>query len=260
MKRTFNYTGRQRIERRHVRVRLIEATPEGTVIDVNVNLTDYDFPLTTLVFLETRGESAFKRHLLENPFDPLYHEQLSLEEIGTSEKTNFYLRVVQATSTGQLLGLAENIPLVNPADVINSQDALLRVEFGDIGQEIWRTEPDPHNGPVLKISRDLRENRSQFANDPMFLGCVVPQVFRRVLEYALKEEDDPDVHDTDFWFHEWHRWMMVQPSLRPLASRIEDEIQSGDISSWIDETVEEFAKMRTNRFVSAVAATLNAQR
>ncbi len=257
MKRTFNYTHRQRIERKHVQIRLIEARPDGALIAVSAELSDYNFPLTAKAFIEARGESSFVRRELENPFDPFYHEQLALDEIAITDTTKFWFRVVEPHTTGRLLGLADHIPLTNPADVISKQDALLPVKWGETGQEIWRVKNDLLDGPILYISEGLRDNFTQFATDPMFTGCVVPQAFRNVLEYALLRDENIDLHDEESWFFQWKRWMMSLSELRPAALRLEDEFNNDNLNNWIDETVNDFAKMRSNRFVNTVSNMLN---
>ena len=259
MKRTFNYTERRRIDRKHVQIRLVDSTPEGTTIAVSTKLSEYNFPLTAKVFIEAREESAFARRELENPFDPFWHDQFLLGEIVVSDSTKFLFRVVEAETTGRLLGFAENILLVNPADLITEQDALLPVKWGQERQEIWWLECDQVLGPTLYISKDLHENFTQFASDPMFVGCVVPQAFRRILEFALSGDDEHDVHDPEMWFYEWYRWMMSLSDLRPIASRLDDGIEPDDLKTWIDDAVAKFSNMRSNRFVNTVSAALNAR-
>ncbi len=258
MKRTFNYTKRQRIDRRHVQIRLLESSPESASIDVGVDLTVYDFVSTARAYIEARGESAFERFELENPFDRLYHDRFELVDTSISSVTNFYLRVVEDGVGGRLLGLATDVKLTNPADLITERDALLPVEWADIGQEIWRMRYDESSGPTLLVSRVLQDNFTQISADPMFAGCIVPQAFRRVLEFALSDGDETDIDDS--WFSEWHRWMLSLPGLSPLALRLEDELQRRDrIDEWIDESVDEFSKLSSNRFASKVSHVLSSR-
>ena len=259
MKRTFNYTNRQRIERKDVQFRLIESLPKGTLIGVNLDLSDYLFPATAKAFLETQGESTFARRELKNPFDPYYHEQVLLDEADVNDSTKFRFRVVESEASGRMLGISVPIPLANPADTISKQDALLPVKWGDTGQEIWRIDNIPIDGPTLYLSRALQDRYAQFAADPMFVACVVPQAFRRILEFALIDDDDTDVHEEDTWFNQWYRWMMAIPDMRRVASRLDDEIGNENLPDWIDEAVEVFAKMRSNRFVNTVSTMLNAR-
>ncbi len=259
MKRTFNYTERRRIDRKHVQIRLVDSTPEGTTVAVSTELSEYQFPITAKAFIEARGESTFARRELENPFDSFGHDQLFIDEFTLTDSTPFFFRVVEAETSGRLLGLAENIPLVNLADLITEQDALLPVRWGSTGQEVWRLERNQSSGPTLYISKSLQENFAQFANDPMFVACVVPQAFRQILEFALLGDDEQDVHDSETWFYEWYRWMMSLSDLRPIATRLDDVTEDDDLEHWIDEAVEGFSKMRSNRFVNAVSTALNAR-
>ena len=261
MKRTFNYTERKRVEQKHIQVRLIEQSTNQTLIEVGIDLTDYGFPQTAKVFIEIRGESTFARRELENPFNPSFHQQFKFETSEVPENPIFHIRVFEPGSTGLLLGLADTVKFVNPENIITRQDALLTVRWGDIGQEIWQMAYDPLDGPTLKLSKNLQESIKKFETDPMFVGCVVPQAFRRVLEYAILSEDDFDVHDDENWFHEWHRWMSSVNQLRPVASRLEgiDPNDEDELQNWIDEAVGDFSKMSTNRFVTQVSSLLNSR-
>ena len=257
MKRTFNYTGRRRIDRKHIQIRLVDSTPEGTTIAVSTELSEYQFPITAKAFLEVRAESASKRFELGNPFAPFWHDQFFINEFAVTDSTIFWFRVVEAETTGRLLGgLDKGIQLANPADLITEQDALLPVKWGQTGQEVWRLECDATLGPTLYISEALQANFAQFANDPMFVACVVPQAFRRILLFALSGDDEQDIHDTESWLHEWYRWMMSLSDLRAVASQLEDGIDEDDLERWIDDAVDGFSKMRANRFVNAVSTAL----
>lgn len=259
MKRTFNYTERQRIDRKNVQIRLVDPTPEGTTIAVSVDISEYLFPDSSKVFIEAREESAFARRELENPFDPFWHDQFLINEFTITDSTKFLFRVVEAETTGRLLGFAEDIRLENPANTITDRDALLRVKWGPTGQEVWRLDcSDSVFGPTLYISEDLQPHFAQFSSDPMFIGCVVPQAFRRILAFALSEDDEQDIHDTEWWFHQWYRWMMSISDMRSVASRLDEgRIEDDDRESWINDAVEGFSKMQNNRFVSTVVSELN---
>ena len=257
MKRTFNYTDRKRIDGKNVQVRLVDSTPEGSTIAVTAELADYQFPITAKVFIEAHGESVFARRELENPFDPFWHDQYLINEFTVTDSTNFYFRVVEGESTGRLLGLTtQGIKLSNPSDLITERDALLPVQWEDTGQEVWRLKFDPTTGPTLYVSKGLKENFTQLASDPMFVACVVPQAFRRILDFALSSEDEQDLLEPDSWFHEWYRWMTSLSELKPLASQLEEGIDEDDLERWINDAVDGFSKMSNNRFVNTVATVL----
>lgn len=256
MKRTFNYTNRRRIDRKHIQIRLVDSTPEGSTIAVTAELADYQFPITAKAFIEARAESAFARRELEHPFAPFWHDQYLIDEFAITDATQFYFRIVEAESSGRLLGFAEDIRLANPSDLITEHDALLPVWWRDTGQEVWRLEFETSAGPTLYISKALQANFAQFANDPMFVACVVPQAFRRILFFALSEDDAQDVTDPESWFYEWYRWMMSLSELKPLASELEDGIHDDRKEDWINETVYGFSNLTSNRFVNAVSNAL----
>ena len=255
MNRTFNYTKRRRIEQQHVNIRVVEKSSAGVAISVTTELTDYQFPIDSDVFLEVSKDTAFERHILKHPFEPRYSERLNLIEILDTTSVRFDLRVVEPHSDGRLLGLAAQIPLVNPSDLITEPDALLAVEWGNTGQEVWQLEIQRLDGPKLTISEKLRNYRERIAGDPMFYGCILPQVFRNILEFSVLDDDfDPD--DDDSWFNEWLRWMSAVPELRHTTFLLTETKSLEDRERWINDTVAEFAAQRSNRFTDAVARTI----
>ncbi len=254
MKRTINFTSRARIDRKHVQVRLLDASLQQSRVAVRIDLRDYDLPEDARVYIEAYAESSFARREIENPFDPFLQQEIEFQDFGVSNRPKFRIRVVDDASSGRMRGWSDGIPLENPADVINSSDSLLPSQWDDTGQEIWKIEVDESSGPILYLSRNLQEHQSRLNEDPMFTGCVVPNAFRRVLEAALRNPDDEfDPTDDESWFFEWRRWMSQEPELAKLEAEL-TLIDGEALDRWIDDAVAAFARMRKHMFATKVSS------
>ncbi len=165
------------------------------------------------------------------------------------------MRVVDTEPGGKILGAADDVVLDNPNDVITSTDSLLPVSWSDTGQKVWNLEIEPDTGPKLYISDKLREHQEHIGGDAMFTGCVLPEVFRRILEYEVLSEDyDPE--DDDTWFYEWRRWMGAVPELKEIANGLTDASDAVDRGPIIEELVSEFAAIRRNSFADNLVRSL----
>ena len=258
MRRTFNYTGRQRIERQHIQLRVVDASIAELLLEVSLDLASYKFPLSSKVYVEVRGESTFARRELADPFAEFNSEQISFTEFASGETMYYYVRVVEPGGDGRMLGFADRVRLVDPSDVITDRDALLQVEWGNTGEEIWRVDMEAL-GPVMRISRRLQEHRDRIGSDPVFVGCVIPQAFRQVLRYAFDQAGGIDTDDDESWFNDWTKWMASYPALRPYVSQLDDLKDAEEIDKWISSVIEEFAALRTSRYASGAAQAFEAR-
>ncbi len=70
MKRTFNYTQRQKIDKQHVLIKILSASQAaGTEIGVRLELRDYNFQVDANVFIQAQRDTAFYRKQLQHPFN-----------------------------------------------------------------------------------------------------------------------------------------------------------------------------------------------
>ena len=126
-------------------------------------------------------------------------------------------------------------------------------------------------------SFNINPERTTIALSTELAGYQFPVTAKAFLEargestFARRELDNPfgsfwqdrlfidelDLTDTASWFSEWYRWMMSLSELRPVALQLEDlHADEDDLERWIDDAVDGFSKMRSNRFVTTVATAI----
>lgn len=256
MKRTYNYTGRVRIDRKHVSVKLSEVLQEGPSLEVRTELSGYSFQFDSIALLEAQSDTSWQRCELNDVLatNPVV-QQVVLSEFVDTDGVRFKIKVVDTSTDARILGVAEDIRLIDPADVVGDPEGLLLVRWADIGQRIWKLDFEPNGKPELLLSKRLRGQERQLATDPMFRACVLPEVLRQVLEKVTTEDEDADEIE-DSWVGEWIGWMN---SVQALSKHIDPLLNNDEEKrlSTIDEAVSDFADLRENSFVDKLIANVN---
>jgi hypothetical protein len=110
---------------------------------------------------------------------------------------------------------------------------MLPVEYEDLGDRIWALDLDA-DWPRLRLNSRLEGVRDAARSGPEFLSLVYPEVFRAILERALKEERfDPDSDDDD-WGTLWLRFACRELGCPRPPDRF------GGAAEWIDDAVNAF--------------------
>jgi hypothetical protein len=231
MKRTFNYTGRHKIERKHVSVALRrEVAPME--FDAALDLEAYKFPSDAEVVVEAyyRSSSSYMRFRfgtagrIEPPTDR------RLTEID-GEMVFFRVKVIDTSDARKtILGLAEQI---EPGDTDLSPGSrfnLLPVNFLDLKNEVWNLRLDPR--AILEVNGTIPGIRDLVHNG-VFFGCVYPEVVRKVLagiHVKFGIDDDVDAE----WAAMWLRYART-------FAEIPEAKTDDSIAEWIELVVDGFA-------------------
>ena len=235
MKRSFNYTGRQKINRSDVKI-TVDPGRKPLVFDATFDLDKYRFPAHAEVVVEAyyRSSSSYMRFSfgtvsrIEAPADR------TLSGID-GDLVFFRLKVIDPEDgRKKIIGLAEQIEPGEIAPVPGSRFKLLPVNFVDLKDEVWALKLDPR--PILEVNRHIPGIR-EFVHHRLFFGCVYPEIVRKVLNFIRERyglDDDIDVE----WAFMWLRYArtLVSPP---------DHLPVDVAEDWIEEVVDEFA--RTNR-------------
>lgn len=204
MIRTFNYTGRQRIDRGRLAVDLRDAADGVKSFDALVRLDGLGFPPQARVYVEAYYRYVSMRFAfgsvaqLEAPPD----RRLTL--LRGTDVIRFRLKVVdESGARGRLLGIASGVATGNGSDPAPSRRTLLYVNPTDLGEEIWRVQFDDEM-PVLEVNNRIEGIRELARGDRRFFSLVYPSVVRTVLSRILLVEryDDPEA-DRDDWRSLW---------------------------------------------------------
>lgn len=244
MIRTFNYTGRKKIERQHVRISL-RPNRKPLEFDAEMELGSYGFPPDADVVVEAyyKTAAAHMRFSFGRVADLAPPGDRRLTEI--DGEIVFFRVIVVDRSQGapRIVGVAENLQPGEDQLSSGSRFNLLPVNFIDLGDEVWNLTLDPR--PILEINQAIAGIRD-LAHHPLFFGCVYPEVVRRVLNAIAADGIDDDVQTQ--WKAMWLRYA------KALADA-PDTVDPDEIRDWIEEVVDRFSSSHRVReqFAGALA-------
>ncbi|WOJ92927.1 hypothetical protein R0135_14190 [Congregibacter variabilis] len=229
MKR-FNYTGRKKILREDIKIRLQGGFCDKPVVDVAISFADYDFPSESSVFLEPQRKTRFMRIALGAAAVSVRRNGVQLSEFDDAEGLDFRVKVVDEAQ-GLLLGVAENIKPYNKDDQLDdNQLSILPVSSSDLSSYgvLWRVEYSDQKA-VLQVERELG-SRDQVVRSLMFRGFILPAAMHQILAKILSEDWDEDLSEPEELST---RWLLFA---RQIGAGLPDK-GSEDHEEWIDSAV-----------------------
>ena len=246
MIRRLNYTGRKRVSRSRVTVRLLPSPDGGWRFDAEFDLAEYGFPDDSSVYIEAYNATSYMRFAFGVVGARTAPPDLSLREITPSPLPKFRLKVVDARR-GLLLGVADKLVPLQPEESLAHRQSLLPVEFRDLGERIWRL--DVSDWPVLELNERVADLGEIARSGDSFLGLVYPEVVRHILHEAIVEQGqtDPDFDDAD-WTSLWLRYVCGLPGVEaPPEPAAGDEKARALAEEWIERAVQAFCRARDAR-------------
>ena len=238
MKRTFNYTGRRKIERKDVSITLRE--DRGTwLFDADLRIADYRFPRNAEVWIEAHRQNLWMQFPwgTVSAMRPALNRRLT--EFEVPDGVLFRVRVVQPPGQEhhKLLGEADGITFVKIGEATAQRRPLLEPVPDALDQLMWKLdmESDP---PKLLVNKDAQPTWKEMARSPYFIALVYPEVMRRLLTTALIEREWSEDEDESGWESDWIRFAR---NLGGLATPPPASDKEGR-SNWIEEAVAAFAR------------------
>lgn len=242
MIRRLNYTGRRKISRARVTVRLIPAKRgDGYAFHVDYDLKGLRFPDTARVYVEAYNVASYMRFSFGTVGERHDPRTTDLRDVTPRPLPRFRLKVVdEQERLGLLLGVADKIVPLRPEEELSHKQSLLPVEFCDLGDRVWRL--DLTDSPVLELNNRVEGIADAARVGGSFVGLVFPEVVRGVLSHILfvLREDDPTADDSE-WTSQWLRYALALPDVGALPE------QDADREEWIDQAVHAFCRARQAR-------------
>ncbi|MBZ2168294.1 hypothetical protein [Marinobacter sp. F4216] len=229
MKR-FNFTGRKKILRDDISIRLRGKADEKPRVDVSVDLAEYDLSPDSTVFLEAQWKTRFSREALGRVSRSVRKNDIVLEEFDDAEGLSFRIKVVDQTR-GRLEAIAENI---RPHDKDDQPDqnhkSILPVASADLSGygALWRVEYTDQQA-TLQIEQELG-GKDQVVRSLLFRGFILPAAMRQILARIVYSDWDPELSDPDELST---RWLLFA---RQIGAGVPDQ-NADDHEDWLDETV-----------------------
>jgi hypothetical protein len=233
MIRRFNYTGRRKIPRSRVRIRVAEESQRPR-LDAELALDGLGLPQEAALYVEAYHRATYQRFAFGTVGDPRPPSTRWLDGFPVRKPLFRVKAVLAEDGIARIVASAERVV---PEDSDRDEDArqsLLPVEYEDLGDRIWMLDLDS-DWPRLRLNKRFEGIREAARSGPEFLTLVYPEIFRAILERALKEERfDPDCDDDD-WGTLWLRF-----ACRELGRPRPPEQSDGSGAEWIDEAVNAF--------------------
>ncbi|MFL6798572.1 MAG: hypothetical protein ACJ8F3_14270 [Xanthobacteraceae bacterium] len=236
VQRRFNSTGRARIPRSRVDIRLEEALERGAVpvAFATIDLDGLTLPPTASVELEAYFRSSAMRFRCGTVDALAVPQSMPLTDIDRGGAVRFRLLVIEPS--GRILAAADGL---RPAVDRDSPDRqpLLPLREIDLGDQLWRVEVDYHAGPTLLINGTVPGLAARLREQALLQGLILPHAFRLILqELASGAGDEED----DVWRKDW-RTFLYSLDLPVEPDDPDDQEAVGD---WIERAVDVFCAQK----------------
>ena len=234
MIRRLNYTGRVKIRRADIQLKLNEG--DGPLsFNAILDLDSYEFDSDALVFVEVYRQTTWMRFPFGTVSELKPPTNCLLTEFDSPEAIHFRVKVTQAHDTHTLLGEADAIPLGDVQQQAAERDSLISTKPENLGDELWRL--DFEHGPLLLVSNQVG-NWQKLAQSAEFAALVYPAMLREILTRILIQEEHRDTEDVDSWMSRWLRFATELPGVDDLLPP-KDKLAAED---WIQDVVSAFGK------------------
>jgi hypothetical protein len=236
-KRRINSTGRKRIPREKIDIRLHPIRPgEPLSVSASTALSDQGFPSDALVLLEAYQRSSGMRFECGTVGHLAIPPVLQLNEIDPSGTVLFRVEVVEVTEgTGRILGSADRLR-PRDGDSGEGRRSIFPIREQALGDEVWRVVFD-EAGPVLVLNSRITGFKHRILENPFVQGIILPTAFRAVLD-RLAADATPHDEDDEDWRELWLRYLKEQFAIDDDLS----ELTSDERSEWVDATVARFCQ------------------
>lgn len=243
-----NSTGRKRILREHVQIRLFEGR-DGQAPSFTANIqipAELQLDPLAKIYVEPYVKSSSMRFAFGTISALEHPESCTLSEIDAGATVLFRVKVVdEAEELGRILASANGIRAEDDADG-DDRRPLLPVRSSNLGEEIWKLEIDREGGPILVVNSRVPDLLNTLKTDVVLQGLIYPEVVRRLTCEVFKEGSE---FEDDDWIEDWRGWIADQLGREVSAEEVDE--QEG-VSLLADEVAIAFANK--NRFASSLIA------
>lgn len=239
MIRKFNYTGRKKIPRKQVEIRIV-ADDDAISFDCQLDLAGLNLPPDAQVVVEAYTRFAFQRFPFGTVNDIRAPGDTRLGMFEGNPNVRYRVKVMdRSTAHGRLVAVADRLSAMGDDEDTGDRRPLLPVEYSDLGDQIWQIDTEGDE-PVLLLNQEIDGISGAAQGDEAFLSLVYPAAVREVLRYVLIEcgHDDDETADDDpntLWIRFAMRFNRGQ---RPPSVAGDDY---GPLFGWIEEVVDGFA-------------------
>ncbi|WP_339670980.1 hypothetical protein [Dasania marina] len=232
MQRTFNYTGRQKIEQGEA-IFSFFGSEESPSFNVEFRFNSKKYPDDSSLYVEAYYKETRQRFFFGKTSKIVPPLDRTLTEIDLSGSTLFRVMVVDESGSHGLL-LASGEAFRGDKNINNEQDrsSILAVVKKPMGQLTWKVEFEAGGIPELCINNNIPNAIDKMKYDPYFQSLILPAALRQVLVYFLWNETDED----DEICSKWMEFAKYFGEAKP------DDDDPVRLVNWIDDVVSSFSQ------------------
>lgn len=241
--RSFNYTGRRRITRDEVSLKLSQTSDKTGTFDANICLDKgHALPAEAVVSVEAyRGSSASWMRFSYGTVSALKPPpDRRLTEFDGTDGILFRVKVTSpGQNQGMILAEADALSPRAPDEEEQLPQSILPVRSDKtLEKRVWRL--DFKDEPVLLVNSALGE-KWDVVRDQAFMALVMPEVLEAILVRILfvdKYKDDDQDEENGDWHSKWLRFVRSIP-----GTTDQPDIDEKDtLEDWIEGIVGAFSR------------------
>jgi len=242
MIRKFNYTGRKKIERKDISIRLVKDSTPYPYFDLKISVSPEEFPDDAELFVEAYDRSSFMRFRCGTLKTPVLPEDRHLTAIHSTDAIHFRVKIVDPSAQhGKILAVADRLTTVGETPEDSKHRSLLPVTYMDLGKEIWKLD-FRDIGPVLTINNkiDVVNVTEIVKSSDLFFSLVYPSVLREILVRILVIDESFEDDDPELWQNLWLMFVEHLPDVPKITGTPEFEKPEENqdfFLKWIDDDV-----------------------
>lgn len=245
-----NYTGRRRIPRDRVqlRVRTVSGIPHLDVL--RLDLSGMPLPDSATLVVEAYRRSKFTRFPSGTVGSPDLPSGQTLNDFEAAESPLFRVKVVGADGdAGKLLAVADQLRPQEEDE--GPQTSLLSIAGAPLGQQLWKLDLNDDD-PQLVVNSGVGDWKN-FASSPLFTALVLPEALRQVIDWAVRDLADAGEEE------ETPRALWVSFLADELGQdpRGLDLAEPDDLETFVSDAVRRFCNQ--HRFLDLVIDELNGE-
>ena len=242
MRRRFNYTNRQRINRSDLAFTIVEEEDGTPRFYAGIDLKNYVFPSDASVWVEAYDRNALMRFPFGSVAEPKSEKSTMLTDFIGTDSYYFRVKVVDKFHKSRLIGVADSVSPVR-RDEDETAKSLLRVTTRDLDSIPWKLEYQVADHPLLVINSRIDTGTYLARSNHFFQALVLPAILEQILYRILLEDKyfpaaEPD--DDDMWKEGWLEFAGHLPgnSLLP----VDKDIPPEDCEKWIVNACDGFCR------------------
>ena len=240
MRRRFNYTNRQRINRSDLAFTIVEDEEGTPKFYAGIDLKKYDFPSNASVWVEAYDRNALMRFPFGSVAEPKSEKSTALTDFAGTDSYYFRVKIVDELHSSRLFAVADSVSPVR-RDEDETAKSLLRVTIRDLGSVPWKLEYQVADHPLLVINNRIDAAKSLARSNHFFQALVLPAILEQILRHILLEDEyapaaEPD--DDDMWKEGWLEFAGHLPGNTLLP--VDQEISPEDRQNWISDARDGF--------------------